>query len=132
MQLCVPLYCITHLCPAHTTSGRVRLNLALDQKTVDFLRETAQGERGISEVIEDLAQERRTLGPIHARLERMTASYVALVRMLQLARIKQNLENLRRNHYAPNVMCETNVLRSQGAKPCAPSKATFPRMRCRP
>jgi hypothetical protein len=87
MQLCVPLYCITHLCPAHTTSGRVRLNLALDQKTVDFLRETAQGERGISEVIEDLAQERRTLGPIHARLERMTASYVALVRMLQLARI---------------------------------------------
>ena len=45
---------------------------------------------------------------------------------------KQNLENLRRNHYAPNVMCETNVLRSQGAKPCAPSQATFPRMRCRP
>jgi Tn3 transposase DDE domain len=45
---------------------------------------------------------------------------------------KQNLENLRRNRYAPNVMCETNVLRSQGAQPCAPSKATFPSMRCRP
>jgi peptide/nickel transport system substrate-binding protein len=45
---------------------------------------------------------------------------------------KQNLENLRRNHYAPNGMCETNVLRSQGAKPCAPSQATFPSMRCRP
>src|SRR5262245_17168994 len=45
---------------------------------------------------------------------------------------EQNLENLRRNHYAPHVMYETNVCRSQGAKPCAPSKATFPRMRCRP
>jgi hypothetical protein len=45
---------------------------------------------------------------------------------------KQHLENLRRNRYAPNVMCETNVLRSQGAQPCAPSKATFPQMRCRP
>jgi AAA-like domain len=48
------------------------------------------------------------------------------------AHLKQNLENLRRNPYAPNGMCETNVLRSQGAKPCAPSQATFPSMRCRP
>jgi hypothetical protein len=39
---------------------------------------------------------------------------------------KQNLENLRRNRYAPNVMCETTILRSPGAQPCAPSKATFP------
>jgi integrase len=49
-----------------------------------------------------------------------------------LADQEQNLENLRRNHYAPHGMCETNGLRSQGAKPCAPSKATFPSMRCRP
>ena len=53
-------------------------------------------------------------------------------------RIKQNLENLRRNHYAPIrcgspcVTCETNVMRLQGAKRCAPSKATFPIMRSRP
>jgi hypothetical protein len=45
---------------------------------------------------------------------------------------KQNLESLRRNHYAPNVMCEMHVLRPQGAKPCAPSKAIFPLMRCGP
>jgi hypothetical protein len=45
---------------------------------------------------------------------------------------KQNLENLRRNRYAPNVMCETTVLRFQGAKQCAPSQVTFPRMRWRP
>ena len=51
---------------------------------------------------------------------------------------KQNLENLRRNHYAPIrcgspcVTCETNVMRLQGAKRCAPSKATFPIMRSRP
>jgi hypothetical protein len=51
---------------------------------------------------------------------------------MKLMAYKQNLENLRRNHYAPNGMCETNVLRSQGAKPCAPSQATFPSMRCRP
>ena len=51
---------------------------------------------------------------------------------------EQNLENLRRNHYAPIrcgspcVTCETNVMRLQGAKRCAPSKATFPIMRSRP
>src|SRR5438093_9125022 len=48
---------------------------------------------------------------------------------------KQNLENLRRNCYAPIrqgspcVTSETNVMRPQGAKRCAPSKATFPSMR---
>ena len=51
---------------------------------------------------------------------------------------KQNLENLRRNHYAPIrhgspcVTYETKVRRSQGAKRCVPSKATFPIMRSRP
>ena len=54
------------------------------------------------------------------------------------AALEQNLENLRRNHYAlircgsPCVTCETNVMRPQGAKRCAPSKATFPSMRSRP
>src|SRR5213594_2879107 len=48
---------------------------------------------------------------------------------------EQNLENLRRNCYAPIrhgspcVTSETNVMRPQGAKRCAPSKATFPSMR---
>ena len=51
---------------------------------------------------------------------------------------KQNLENLRRNHYAPIrhgspcVTYETKVMRPQGAKRCAPSKATFLIMRSRP
>src|SRR2546423_9398669 len=51
---------------------------------------------------------------------------------------KQNLENLRRNHYASirrGLSCvtyEINVMRPQGAKRCAPSKATFPIMRSRP
>ena len=51
---------------------------------------------------------------------------------------KQNLENLRRNHYAPIrhgspcVTYETKVMRRQGAKRCAPSKATFLIMRSRP
>jgi DDE superfamily endonuclease len=49
-----------------------------------------------------------------------------------LKHLQQNLENLRRNPYAPNVMCYTNVLRLQGAKSRVPSKATFPLMRCRP
>jgi hypothetical protein len=43
-----------------------------------------------------------------------------------LSDVEQNLENLRRNRYAPNVMCETTILRSPGAQPCVPSKATFP------
>ena len=51
---------------------------------------------------------------------------------------EQNLENLRRNHYAPLrrgspcVTSETNVMCPQGAQRCAPSKATFPLMRSRP
>src|SRR2546423_3273492 len=51
---------------------------------------------------------------------------------------EQNLENLRRNHYASIrrgsscVTYEINVMRPQGAKRCAPSKATFPIMRSRP
>jgi hypothetical protein len=64
--------------------------------------------------------------------QRLGLLQVGSVKPLGEPAVEQNLENLRRNHYAPNVMCETNVLRSQGAKPCAPSKATFPRMRCRP
>ena len=54
------------------------------------------------------------------------------------SRLKQNLENLRRNHYASIrrgsscVTYEINVMRPQGAKRCAPSKATFPIMRSRP
>jgi hypothetical protein len=43
--------------------------------------------------------------------------------------LEQNLENLRRNCYAPHIMCKTNVLRSPGAQPCVPSKATFPIVR---
>ena len=50
----------------------------------------------------------------------------------EIAVLEQHLESLRRNRYAPNVICETNILRSQGVQPCAPSQATFPRMRCRP
>jgi hypothetical protein len=45
------------------------------------------------------------------------------------ADLEQNLENLRRNCYAPHAMCKTNVLCSPGAQPCVPSKATFPIMR---
>jgi hypothetical protein len=51
---------------------------------------------------------------------------------------EQNLENLRRNRYAPIrrgspcVTSETNIMRPQGAKRCAPSKATFPIMPSRP
>ena len=45
---------------------------------------------------------------------------------------EQNLENLRRTDYAPHVRCATTVRRFQGAKPCAPSQATFPSMRWRP
>ena len=63
-----------------------------------------------------------SINPFWYRAERDLAAEV----------IKQNLENLRRNHYAPHVMCETTVIRSQGAKPCAPSKATFPSLRWRP
>jgi AAA-like domain len=53
------------------------------------------------------------------------------------AHLKQNLENLRRNPYAlirhgsPCVTYETKVMRPQGAKRCAPSKATFLIMRSR-
>src|SRR6266699_2129400 len=56
-------------------------------------------------------------------------------RFLEGIGVKQNLENLRRNCYAPIrhgspcVTSETNVMRPQGAKRCAPSKATFPSMR---
>ena len=39
---------------------------------------------------------------------------------------KHSLGNVRRNCYALHVMCETNILRSPGAKPCAPSQATLP------
>ena len=65
------------------------------------------------------------------RTERMATAALGNARP-SYSNLEQNLENLRRNCYAPNVMCETTVLRSQGAKPCAPSKATFPSMRYRP
>jgi hypothetical protein len=39
---------------------------------------------------------------------------------------QQNLENLRRNHYAPNVMCETNVPSSPRSKAMRPLKSHFP------
>ena len=51
------------------------------------------------------------------------------------ARIEQNLENLRRNRYplrgnvSPYVTCWMYLIRLPGAKPCAPSKATFPMLR---
>ena len=39
---------------------------------------------------------------------------------------QHSLENVRRNCYALHVMCETTILRSPGAQPCALSKATLP------
>ena len=58
--------------------------------------------------------------------------------IFQTSVFQQNLENLRRNHYAPIrhgspcVTYETKGMRPQGAKRCAPSKATFLIMRSRP
>ena len=61
-----------------------------------------------------------------------------IVKDIVKAVVEQNLENLRRNRYAPIrrgspcVTSETNIMRPQGAKRCAPSKATFPLMPSRP
>jgi transposase-like protein len=89
--------------------------LGFDERTVAdwWARASRQGQA----VHESLVEQPRDLGQVQADELRVK---------------QQHLENLRRNRYAPNVMCETNVLRSQGAQPCAPSKATFPQMRCRP
>ena len=63
---------------------------------------------------------------------------VEYIEQLNLEDYKQNLENLRRNRYAPRrrgspcVTSGTKVMRPQGAKRCAPSKATFPIMHSRP
>ena len=48
----------------------------------------------------------------------------------ELGITEQNLENLRRNRYAPisiapRISCGMEIMRRKGAKRCVPSKATF-------
>ena len=54
--------------PSTTTAGRVRTTLALSPATHEWLREQAQGQRAMSDLIDSMVQKERLLVPVEKRM----------------------------------------------------------------
>jgi hypothetical protein len=63
-----------------TTAGRVRTTFALHPATYEWLKNQAQGQRALSEIIDLIVQKERLLSPLDWRLQAIEKALATLAR----------------------------------------------------